>query len=157
MKNAPALMITCEHASNALPDFVLRAFRDSDGIPDDVNMIQQRAGSKTISETVDMNVIKTEKRYEMWLEGNRWPDMCRWGEFETAKKAGKEVTKVFDKLFRAKESGDQICEEHDRFYSVYAPEATKRNDTGFKDKYRWFPIPQSVRSLNPGLAQPEGW
>lgn len=122
-----------------------------------VNMIQQRAGSKTISETVDMNVIKTEKRYEMWLEGNRWPDMCRWGEFETAKKAGKEVTKVFDKLFRAKESGDQICEEHDRFYSVYAPEATKRNDTGFQDKYRWFPIPQSVRSLNPGLAQPEGW
>jgi predicted N-formylglutamate amidohydrolase len=36
MKNTPALMITCEHASNALPDFVLRAFRDSDGIPDDV-------------------------------------------------------------------------------------------------------------------------
>ena len=36
MKNAPALMITCEHASNALPDFVLRAFRDSDGIPDEV-------------------------------------------------------------------------------------------------------------------------
>jgi len=28
MKNSPALMITCEHASNALPDFVLRAFRD---------------------------------------------------------------------------------------------------------------------------------
>ncbi len=36
MKNTPALMITCEHASNALPDFVLRAFRDSNGIPDDV-------------------------------------------------------------------------------------------------------------------------
>ena len=36
MKNAPALMITCEHASNALPDFVLRAFRDSNGIPDEV-------------------------------------------------------------------------------------------------------------------------
>jgi len=32
---APALMITCEHASNALPDFVLRALRDSK-IPDDV-------------------------------------------------------------------------------------------------------------------------
>ena len=36
MKNAPALMITCEHASNALPDFVQRAFRDSDGIPDEI-------------------------------------------------------------------------------------------------------------------------
>ena len=33
---APALMITCEHASNALPDFVLRAFRDGNGIPEDV-------------------------------------------------------------------------------------------------------------------------
>ena len=33
---APALMITCEHASNALPDFVLRAFRDSEGIPKDI-------------------------------------------------------------------------------------------------------------------------
>ena len=32
---APALMITCEHASNAVPDFVLRALRDSK-IPDDV-------------------------------------------------------------------------------------------------------------------------
>ena len=36
MKNTPALMITCEHASNALPDFVLRAFRERDGIPDEV-------------------------------------------------------------------------------------------------------------------------
>jgi predicted N-formylglutamate amidohydrolase len=36
MKNAPALMITCEHASNALPDFLLRAFRDKSGIPEDV-------------------------------------------------------------------------------------------------------------------------
>lgn len=33
---APALMITCEHASNALPDFVLRAFRDGNGIPEGV-------------------------------------------------------------------------------------------------------------------------
>jgi predicted N-formylglutamate amidohydrolase len=33
---SPALMITCEHASNALPDFILRAFRDSEGIPDEV-------------------------------------------------------------------------------------------------------------------------
>lgn len=28
MMEEPALMITCEHASNALPDFVLRTFRD---------------------------------------------------------------------------------------------------------------------------------
>ena len=28
MMNNPALMITCEHASNALPDFILRTFRE---------------------------------------------------------------------------------------------------------------------------------
>ena len=32
---SPALMITCEHASNALPDFILRASREN-AIPDDV-------------------------------------------------------------------------------------------------------------------------
>ena len=28
MKNNPALMITCEHASNALPGIVVRSFRE---------------------------------------------------------------------------------------------------------------------------------
>ncbi|MBQ2560672.1 MAG: N-formylglutamate amidohydrolase [Fibrobacter sp.] len=32
---SPALMITCEHASNALPDFILRAFRET-VIPNEV-------------------------------------------------------------------------------------------------------------------------
>ena len=37
-KNAPALMITCEHASNAVPGFVVRAFKAAGlaGIPEDV-------------------------------------------------------------------------------------------------------------------------
>mgnify|MGYP002228336276 CR=1 FL=1 len=33
-----------------------------------INMIQERAGSKTISQTVDMDVLKREKSYELWLE-----------------------------------------------------------------------------------------
>jgi predicted N-formylglutamate amidohydrolase len=37
-KDAPALMITCEHASNAVPGFVVRAFKAAGlaGIPEDV-------------------------------------------------------------------------------------------------------------------------
>lgn len=122
-----------------------------------VNMIQTRAGSNTISDNVDLDVIKKEKKLELWLEGNRWPDMVRWGDFALAQKAGTEVTKVFDKVFRKVESGDQIAEEHDRFYSIYAPEA-KGRATGFQSgKHEYFPIPQSVLSLNPDLQQNTGW
>lgn len=45
-----------------------------------INMIQKRAGSKTISETVDMDVLKKEKSYELWLEGCRWFDIMRWND-----------------------------------------------------------------------------
>lgn len=44
-------------------------------------MIQERAGSKTISATVDMDVLKREKLLEMWLEGCRWYDMRRWNDY----------------------------------------------------------------------------
>ena len=36
-----------------------------------INQIQQRAGSKTISASVDMEVLKREKSYELWLESCR--------------------------------------------------------------------------------------
>lgn len=43
-----------------------------------INMIQERAGSNTISASVDMNVLKKEKSYELWLEGCRWFEGCRF-------------------------------------------------------------------------------
>lgn len=122
-----------------------------------INMIQKRAGSKTISDNVDMNVLKREKKLELWLEGNRWADMCRWEDFELAKKAGTEVTEVFDSVFRPKKSSDKVVDESGRFYSVLSPDAQGRA-TGFQaGKHEWFPIPLSVRSLNPDLPQNPGW
>ena len=47
-----------------------------------VNMIQDRAGAKTISSSVDMEVVKDEKRFELWMEGCRWADIVRWGDKE---------------------------------------------------------------------------
>ncbi|MCR5695636.1 MAG: RagB/SusD family nutrient uptake outer membrane protein [Marinilabiliaceae bacterium] len=44
-----------------------------------VNLIQERAGSKTISTSVDLQVIQDEKEYELWFEGCRWHDIVRWG------------------------------------------------------------------------------
>lgn len=117
-----------------------------------VNMIQNRAHSKTISETVDMNVIKREKKLELWLEGCRWHDMHRWNDFDGVKEAGKHVTSVFDKLTRPIAAGETVVEDGERFYSVYATEAQNRS-TGYQEKFKWLPFPDAVISKNPNLVQ----
>ncbi|MBQ9450375.1 MAG: RagB/SusD family nutrient uptake outer membrane protein, partial [Bacteroidales bacterium] len=43
-----------------------------------VNEIRKRAGLAELA-SVDMNVLKKEKSYELWLEGSRWLDLLRWG------------------------------------------------------------------------------
>lgn len=121
-----------------------------------VNAIQNRAGSKTVSTSVDMNVIKKEKKFELWLEGCRWADMLRWNDLDGAKEAGKHVTTVYDKLTRPIKGSDKVAEEGERFYSVYAPEAAGRA-TGMQDKHKLFPYPNTVTSINPNLKQNTGW
>jgi hypothetical protein len=52
---------------------------DNDGLQY-LNMVQQRAGSKTISSSLTLDAVKKEKQYEMWMEGCRFIDLVRWGE-----------------------------------------------------------------------------
>ena len=129
-----------------------------------INMIQERAGSQTISETVDMNVLKKEKAYELWNENCRWLDLVRWGDTDKVKQAGQAVPKLFDKLFRAPAAGETVIWENgsetdSRFYIVYTHEAIDANwDVGFKvGKHEFFPYPTSVMDKNPNLVQNPGW
>ena len=129
-----------------------------------VNMIQQRAGSKTISDNVDMNVLKREKSYELWNESCRWLDLVRWGDTDRVKQAGQAVPKLFDKLFRGPKSGESVIWEHgteadSRFYIVYTHEAIDANWTcGFKaGQHEFFPFPTSVMEKNPNMVQNPGW
>ncbi|MBR5106615.1 MAG: RagB/SusD family nutrient uptake outer membrane protein [Bacteroidales bacterium] len=129
-----------------------------------VNEIQKRAGSKTISDNVDMNVLKKEKSYELWLEGSRWLDLLRWGDTERVKKAGQDVPKLFDKLHREPQSTDQGIKWLDndntqRFYTVSTHEAIdKKYEVGFKEgKHEFFPFPISVMDKNPNMVQNPGW
>ncbi len=130
-----------------------------------INMIQVRAGSKTISDAVDMEVLKREKSYELWFEGCRFQDILRWNDtkgIEHLKQAGSNVPHLFDKLFRAPhptawkdkdgkehaadrdivwEHGD---ESNSRFYIAHTSEAKSAGfDVGFKDYNRLFPYPQT--------------
>ncbi len=137
---------------------------DNAGALDAVNQIQRRAGSKTVSSSVDMNVIEREKKLELWLEGCRWPDMVRWGKFEQAKQAGQNVTVLYDRLTREPQSGDENVtwlnnDPNERFYLVTTHAAKDRGDQiGFQaGKHERFPFPYTVTSKNPNLVQNPGW
>ena len=133
-----------------------------------INQIQQRAGSKTISASVDMEVLKREKSYELWLESCRWFDIMRWND-QTAlarlEKVGSDVPHLFDKLFRTPSSSDRSVkwengsEANSRFYTVSSSEAKDKGfDVGFKKgKHELFPFPQTVMDKNPNLEQNPGW
>ena len=130
-----------------------------------INKIQKRAGSKTVSETVDMDVLKKEKSYELWLEGCRWFDIMRWNDtkaIDRLTKAGTVVPHLFDKVFRAPKADDQnVTWEHgletnSRFYTTNTPETNFK--VGFKEgKHEFFPYPQTVMDKNPNLKQNPGW
>ena len=133
-----------------------------------INMIQERAGSRTISQTVNMDVLKKEKSYELWLEGCRWFDVMRWKDtkaIERLKNVGSDCPHVFDKLFRAPKAGDRkVTWEHgteanSRFYTVSTSAAKDAGfDVGFKaGKHEFFPYPQTVKDKNPNLEQNPGW
>ena len=127
-----------------------------------VNMIRNRAGLPDVA--VDMNVLKKEKSYELWLEGSRWLDLLRWGDTERVKQAGQAVPKLFDKLHRAPKSGETPIwqygsEANSRFYMVNTHEAIDAKYTvGFQaGKHEFFPYPTSVISKNPNIVQNPGW
>jgi len=127
-----------------------------------VNEIRKRAGLGEVA--VDMNVLKKEKSYELWLEGSRWLDLVRWGDTERVKKAGQDVPKLFDKLYREPKSTDQGIKWLDndntqRFYTVSTHEAIDaKYEVGFKPgKNEFFPFPISVMDKNPNMVQNPGW
>lgn len=129
-----------------------------------VNEIQKRAGSKTVSTSVDMNVIEREKKIELWLEGTRWADMVRWEKFSDAENAGKVVTNLYDRMTREPKAEDKNVkylnnDPNARFYTVeVSPALDKGYNVGFKaEKHKLFPYPYSVTSINPSLVQNPGW
>ena len=128
-----------------------------------VNEIRKRVGLSTLA-NVDMNVLKKEKSYELWLEGSRWLDLLRWGDTARVKQAGQDVPKLFDAKFRAPKSTDQGIKWLDndntqRFYTVSTHEAIDAKYTvGFKEgKHEFFPFPISVMDKNPNMVQNPGW
>ena len=139
-----------------------------------INMIQSRAGSKTISAAATLDVLKEEKSYELWFEGCRFQDILRWSKLDNSaydqaciarlQKQGSAVPHLFDKLFRPVKSTDENVvwepgsEANSRFYIVHTHEAKDAGfEVGFTEKCRLFPYPISVMDQNPSITQNPGW
>ena len=133
-----------------------------------LNLIQERAGSATVTKASDdlLAAVKQEKRFEMFVEGCRWPDMVRWSEqdkgdgvdyFERIRKNGETVPQLYDALYVPNDATD------DRFYVKATHPNAGRGEVGFKEpsdapnKYKYYPIPFVEMNSNNNIKQHDGW
>lgn len=119
-----------------------------------VNKIQQRAGSKTISSSVDLQTIQDEKQYELWFEGCRWFDIVRWGIAKQCwDKVLDNVPYQFDEYWT---SGG--TKPHKLYYEVRHPYKEAGITLTFTEgKNEYWPIPQTVIEVNDQMHQVRGW
>ena len=144
-----------------------------------LNMIQNRAGSKTVtSGAATIEDLMKEKSFELWFEGCRYQDLLRWlktdggsqyikDSFDHLKNQGKHIPHLVDKIFREPKSSDEdIVWMHsnngsdpmDRFYLYHTHEAQDAGyQVGWQEKHKLFPYPQQVMDMNPNITQNPGW
>ena len=117
---------------------------DNDGLQY-LNAIQNRAGSAHVSSTLTLDEVKKEKKYEMWLESVRFPDMVRWGDTDGIANNGKNIPSTLDAFFSKGEAKHRI------YVETSNPNV---GATGFvKGKHEYFPFPYAAISINPNLVQ----
>jgi hypothetical protein len=119
-----------------------------------INKIQERAGSKTISENVDLQVLQDEKEYELWFEGCRWFDIVRWGIAKQCyDKVLDNIPLQWDEYWT---SGG--TKPHKLYYKVHHPFAEAGIHLEFvAGKHEYWPIPQSTIEVNDQMHQVRGW
>lgn len=103
--------------------------------------------------------IRRERRIELFAEGYRWDDVCRWNVGEVVYNRERRGAKMDPNLYTAKEIAiirEQVGFDKDGFITPY----TKRSPytMNFKAKNYLYNIPLNEISLNPNLLpQNPGW
>ncbi|MCQ2201979.1 MAG: RagB/SusD family nutrient uptake outer membrane protein [Bacteroidales bacterium] len=119
-----------------------------------INAIQNRAGSKTVSTSVDLKVLQDEKQYEMWFEGCRYFDIVRWGIAKQCYDAVLDnIPLQFDEYWTSGQT-----KPHKLTYTIHHPFANAGITLKFEEgKNEYFPIPQGVLEVNDQMHQVRGW
>lgn len=103
--------------------------------------------------------IRRERRIELFAEGYRWDDVCRWNVGEVVYNRERRGAKMDPNLYTAEEIAiirEQVGFDKDGFITPY----TKRSPytMNFKAKNYLYNIPLNEISLNPNLLpQNPGW
>ena len=134
---------------------------DNDGLQY-LNMIQERAGSAHKSATLTLAEVQNEKRFEMFMEGTRFPDLVRWGMTDKLANNGKEIPYMYDQFFADEEKGTTPRKEKSATHVIYLDYTGKDNagkTVGFvKGKHEHFPYPFSKAvAINENLTQNPNW
>jgi starch-binding outer membrane protein, SusD/RagB family len=125
---------------------------DNDGLQY-LNMIQQRAGSQTISTSLTLEAVKKEKQFEMWMEGCRYIDLVRWGEAASKLASNGDSVPSFKDKFATEFSG-----KHEGFVDWSDSDVNSGKEHGFKaGKNELYPFPFSELSINENIVQNPGW
>ena len=134
---------------------------DNDGLQY-LNMIQERAGSAHKSATLTLAEVQNEKRFEMFMEGTRFPDLVRWGMTDKLANNGKEIPYMYDQFFADEEKGTTPRKVKTDTHVIYLDYTGKDNagkTVGFvKGKHEHFPYPFSKAvAINENLTQNPNW
>ena len=121
-----------------------------------LNAIQNRAQSQTVSASLSMNAVKTEKYLECWLECTRFQDLIRWGDAATElADNGKYLPSFCDAMFTLGEAKHRgYVDESDAAWCLNL----HGNKVGFHvGKNELFPFPFAETQINPNITQNPGW
>lgn len=101
-----------------------------------LNKVRTRA--KLPSKTATMDAIKTERQLELWMEGDRFQDLVRWGDAATVLANRGKVRPCYD--------GNK-------------PAADKTSTAGgfVKGKHELLPFPTTEVNGNPNIVQNPNW
>ncbi len=136
--------------------------KDLDKGLDCIRQIQERAGipEANYAKACTMDVVKKEKKFELWCEGCRFLDCVRWGDLDGMMKAGNDIPTLKDHFFDADPATKTATPQAYVTYHNYNddPQYGNGKKHGFeKGKHEFFPFPVLETSINPNIRQNPGW
>ena len=123
---------------------------------DIIQQIQERAGipAENYATALTMDVVKKEKKFELWGEGCRFPDCVRWGDTAGMEISGNHTPTLTDSFFNP----DNPTPTHQAVVTFRDYNKERGIDCGFKKgKHEFFPFPDLATSVNPNIRQNPGW
>ena len=132
--------------------------KDLQGGLDCILQIQKRAGipEENYATKCTLDVVKKEKKFELWGECCRFPDSVRWGDTAGMEKSGNHVPTLYDHFFDADASTKTPYHEGYVVFNDFNKGINR--DCGFKKgKHEFFPFPDLETSINPNIRQNPGW